>query len=319
MRLYPLDPLSMLAALSGMTRPLARNDFDGGHVPAQFGRFQPNPGQMRQLNWGGRDYNPYNGINSNLNLLAGSAGAGADMWNTNLVTTKQLHPLGTLAISKDGRLFRYASAGATDTVVGSIYQSAAPVANHLALTAVAEAIGAGTQLDPITVTPGATAGAANLYAEGTLCIDTAPGNGYNYRISGHPAITASTAFNLYLDPDDLIQVALTSSSRYGLHHNPYKTVIVAATTVTAIAVGGANNIITGNGTAENFGWLQTRGPFACLINGTPGVGIGVVTSATTAGAVDVAAVAAEINVRIIGRMMQVGVSTKNNSVYLQLD
>ena len=94
---------------------------------------------------------------------------------------------------------------------------------------------------------------------------------------------------------------------------------MAATTVTALAVGGAPTIITGNGTAENYGWLQSRGPFAALINGTPAIGTGLVTSATTAGALDVAAVAAEINVRIIARAMQVGVSTKNNAVFLLLD
>jgi hypothetical protein len=43
-----------------------------------------------------------------------------------------------------------------------------------------------------------------------------------------------------------------------------------------------------------------------------------VISATTAGAVDVAAVGAEINVRIIGHMMQVGVSTKYNFVALKI-
>jgi hypothetical protein len=83
--------------------------------------------------------------------------------------------------------------------------------------------------------------------------------------------------------------------------------------------GGVVTIITGNSVAENFGWLQTRGPFAGLINGTPAVGTGLVTSATTAGGLDVAAVAAEINVRIIARAMQVGVSGKNNAVYLLLD
>lgn len=305
MKLYPINPLAALAMQLGYRRPLDRHDFPHGSVPDSVGRWIPGMGELKR--------------HANLGLLSGDDAAGADSWNTNLVTTKQLHPLGSIAMSKDGRVFRYCSVGATDLVVGSIYQSAAPIANHLALTAAIQAIGDGISSKPIVVTPGATAGAANLYAEGTLMIDTTPGNGYSYRISGHPAIVASTAFNLTLDADETIQVALTASSRYGLHHNPYKTVIVAATTVTACAVGGAVNIITGNGTAENYGWLQTRGPFAALINGTPGVGIGVVTSATTAGAVDVAAVAAEINVRIIGRMMQVGVSTKNNAVFLTLD
>lgn len=244
---------------------------------------------------------------ANVSQIAGN-GVGIDIFQWG---TTQLHPLGTMAFTKDGRIFRYAQAGASDLVVGNIVQSAAPIANHLANTPPAVAIGDKSFL----YTPGNTAGAANLYAEGTLMVDTAPGNGYTYRISGHPAIVASTAFLLTLDNDEAIQVALTASSRVGLHTHPMKNVIQCPTTVTAPAVGGVVAPIA----ATNFGWLQTRGPFAGLINGTPAVGTGLVTSATTAGALDVAAVAAEINVRIIARAMQVGVSTKNNAVYLQLD
>jgi hypothetical protein len=240
------------------------------------------------------------------NFTSPPVALGSDSFSS---SATQHHPLGTRGYTKDGRRFRYAQCGATATVAGSIYQSAAPLANHLANTPPAVAIGATS----FTYTPGATAGAANLYAEGYLQVDTTPGNGYTYQVSGHGAITASTAFTLYLA--DPIQVALTTSSRVGLIANPYKNVIVAATTVTAPVVGAAPAVIV----ASEYGWLQTWGPASILINGTPGVGIGVVSSATTAGAVDVAAVAAEINVRILGRMMQVGVSTKNNFVFLTID
>ena len=243
----------------------------------------------------------------NVSIISG-IGAGIDTFQWG---TTKLHPLGTMAISNDGRIFRYCQAGAADLVVGNIVQSAAPIANHLANTPPAVAIGDKS----FSYTPGATAGAANLYEDGTLMVDTTPGNGYTYGISGHPAISASTAFLLTLDPDDPIQVALTTSSRVGLHTNPWKNVIQTPTTVTAPVVGGVVAPIV----AANYGWIQTRGPFAGLINGTPAVGTGLVSSATTAGALDVAAVAAEINVRIIARAMQVGVSGKNNAVYLLLD
>jgi hypothetical protein len=224
----------------------------------------------------------------------------------------QMHPLGTRGYTSDGRRFRYAQVGATDTVAGSLYQGAAPVTAHLANTPPVVAIGAKS----FVYTPGAAAGAANLYAEGYLQVDTAGSgapNGYTYQVSGHAAIASSTAFTLNLvDP---IQVALATSSRVGLMPNAFKNVIVAATTVTAAAVGVAPTVIAD----VEYGWLQTWGPCSALINGTPGVGIGLVSSATTAGAFDVAAVAAEINVRILARMMQVGVSTKNNFVFLQID
>jgi hypothetical protein len=230
---------------------------------------------------------------------------GQDGWTS---SATQLAALGSRATTKDGRVFHYASAGVSDTVAGSVYQSAQAIPNHLARTAPVVAVGATT----FTFTPGNTAGAANLYAEGYLQVDTTPGNGFTYQVSGHAAITGSVAFTLnLLDP---IQVALTASSTVGLVHNAYKNVIVNPTTATAAVAGVSPYVIT----AAQFGWLQTWGPCSTLINGTPGAGIGVVISATTAGAVDVAAVGAEINVRIIGHMMQIGVSTKNNFVNLKI-
>jgi hypothetical protein len=298
MKAFILDPLALLGMKMGYNRPLDRSDFGFGSVPGWAGNFVPGIGEPRRF--------------ANLSGVTGSSGVAADMYRFD---STQQHPLGTMAITKDGRIFRYCQAGASDLVVGNLEQSAAPIANHLALTAAAEAIGAGGADDPIVVTPGATAGAANLYAEGTLMVDTTPGNGYSYRISGHGAITASTAFNLYLDPDDRIQVALTTSSRYGLHHNPYKNVIQTPTTITAKVVGVANAPIT----ATYFGWLQTRGPAAVLINGTPAVTAPVINSATTAGAVDVWTAAAQPTANLVGHMMQVGVSGKNNAVYLLID
>lgn len=318
MKLRPLNPLAAVAALHGMRRPLDRSDFPGGHIPDDFMTMNPAPGRLRGLNWGAGEYAGYEALLANVGIITGDDAAGQDTYSSNVVTTTQRASLGSLAISGDGRIFRYGSAGAADLVAGNIVQSAVPIANHLALTSAVQAIGDGFPT-PIVVTPGATAGAANLYADGTLMVDTTPSNGLTYRISGHPAITSSTAFNLYLYPDERLQLAFTAATRYGLHHNPYKTVIQTPTTATAFVCAGAPTIITANTTAENFGWLQTRGPFAALINGTPAVGTGLVTSATTAGALDVAAVAAEINVRIIARAMQVGVSGKNNAVFLLLD
>lgn len=220
------------------------------------------------------------------------------------------HPLGTAVKTMDGRVFKMAICGATSTVAGSLYQSAAPIANHLAQTAPTVAVGATS----FSFTPGATAGAANLYAEGYLQVDTgaASENGYTYSVASHPAITASTAFTLYLN--DPIQVALSSSSAIGLVHNPYKNVIVAPTTLTAALAGVAGYIITN----AQCGWLQTWGPCSVLINGTPAVTAPVINSATTAGAVDVWTAAAQPTAQLVGKMMQVGVSTKNNFVYLQI-
>lgn len=223
-------------------------------------------------------------------------------------TTDQQHALGTRAYTRDGRRFRYAQAGAA-TVAGSLYQGAAPIANHLANTPPAVAIGATS----FTYTPGGTGGAANLYAEGYMQVDTTPGEGYTYVVSGHAAITSSTAFTLYLA--DPIQVALTTSSRVGLRHHLCKNIIVCPTTKTAQVVGVAPAVIA----SAAFGWVQTFGPCSTLINGTPAVTAPVINSATTAGAVDVWTAAAQPTASLVGEMMQVGVSTKLNFVFLKID
>jgi hypothetical protein len=221
-------------------------------------------------------------------------------------SSTQKHPLGTRATDGKSRVFRYCQAGGSDLVAGNLIQSSAPIANHLAQTPPAVAVGATN----FSFTPGATAGAANLYAEGLLQVDTTPGNGYTYGVYGHAAITASTAFTLYLS--DPIQVALTTSSRVGLIANPYKAVIQTPTTITAKVVGVATYIISAN----QYGWLQTAGPASVLINGTPAVTAPVINGATTAGSVDVWTAAAQPTANLVGHMMQVGVSGKNNFVFL---
>lgn len=240
-------------------------------------------------------------------LLTGQTITGQDTFSSSAV---QNHPLGTIGETKDGRRFRYGVAGAVDTVAGSLYQMAAPLPNHLANTPPAVAIGATS----FSYTPGATAGAANLYAEGFLQVDTTPGQGYTYQVAGHDAIASSTAFVLYLR--DPIQIALTTSSRVGLIPSKYKNCIVCPTAVTGRVAGVAPCIIT----LAQYGWFQTRGPASVLINGTPAITSPVANSATTAGAVDVwTTAAAAVTITPVGHMMQVGVSTKLNFVDLTID
>lgn len=220
----------------------------------------------------------------------------------------QVLPLGTERETKDGRRFRYCKAGAVDLVAGNVIQSSAIVANHLANTPPAVAIGDKS----FSYTPGATAGAANLYAEGFLQVDTTPGNGYTYQVSGHAAISSSTAFTLNLV--DAVQVALTTSSRVGLIANPYKNVIqFPVTTATGTYVGIAPCVIT----ASEFGWLQTDGLASVLIAGTPALGAMVMTPSTTAGSAVVITTTNLVVAQIVGEMAQVGVDGKNNFVRLR--
>jgi len=62
------------------------------------------------------------------NFIEDAAAYGQDGWTS---SATQLAPLWSRATTKDGRAFRYVQAVA-DTVAGSVYQSTAPIALHLA-------------------------------------------------------------------------------------------------------------------------------------------------------------------------------------------
>lgn len=231
----------------------------------------------------------------------------ADLWSS---SATQRHQLGSRFVTPDGRVFRYCKAGASNLVAGNVIQASAQDTAHQQLTPAAAAIGARR----IVATLGASAAAANLYAEGWAIIDTTPGEGYAYPISGHAAVLSSGVITLDLPPDSLVQVALTTSSRVSLQRNPYAGVIQSpVTTLTGAVVGVAAYPIT----AAQFGWIQTHGPGAVLIAGTPGVGLAVVVPATAAGAVVVDGAAAAT--KVVGSMMVTGVDGKIQAVLLNIN
>jgi hypothetical protein len=207
-------------------------------------------------------------------------------------------------------VFRYCKAGAADLVVGNVIQAPAQDTAHQQLTPAAAAIGATS----FTATLGASAAAANLYAEGWAIIDTTPGLGYAYPISGHAAVLSSGVITLNLPADSPIQVALTTSSRVSLQRNPYAGVIQSpVTTLTGAVVGVAVYPITAN----QFGWIQTHGPAAVLVAGTPGVGLAVVVPGTAAGCVVVDGAASAT--KVVGSMMVTGVDGKVQAVLLNIN
>lgn len=205
----------------------------------------------------------------------------------------------------DGREYRYAKAGGTALVVGNLLQSNAQVANHQNMTPSAAAIGATS----VTMTLGATAATANLYAEGYMCICTTPGNGYVYKVASNPAADASASIVITLE-DEIRTTAITASSRIDLISNPYSAVIQWPTTFTGTAVGVAQTAIT----ASQYGFIQTKGIANVLNDGGTTVGTAVVGSNGTAGAVE----AATGTQPVVGIALITGTTTENQAVYLNL-
>lgn len=229
----------------------------------------------------------------------------ADTFRTD--TVPLLAP-GTIGLTRDGRRFRYAWAGSgAALVVGNVIQSPAQITNHQQLTPSAASVGA----LQIVATLGATAATTNQYAWGLAIIDTTPGLGVSYSISGHASVLSAGVITVNLDPADPIQVALTGSSRVSLQANPYNGVIQApVTTLTGTVVGVAVSTIPASG----GGWIQVAGAGGVLINGTPAVGQLVGSPGTVAGAADINS-GTEVP---IGSMLVTGVDTKVQAVLLNL-
>lgn len=200
----------------------------------------------------------------------------------------QFHELG-FGATGSGRNFRYVKAGGVALVVGNCLQSAIEDTDHDDITCRVTAAGATSLL--ITTGSGSGNLDENEYAEGYAVIDTTPGLGYCYQIRSHAAIAASTDGALNLVDGETVQVALSALSKITLMQNPYKNVIQhPVTTATNSAIGGAIYPIA----ISEFGWVQTSGPGAGLVLGTPGAGQPLTSTGATAGGLTVHS--AELNV-----------------------
>lgn len=222
------------------------------------------------------------------------------------ISSTQLHPFGTMGVTKDGRVFRYSKAGGSTLAPGKLAVAAAQEAQHENMACAAAAIGA-TQ---VTVTLGSVAVTENQYAGGYLVINDATGEGISYLISGHPAAALSTAVVVTLA--QAVTVALTSSSEASLILSPWSGAVISVVDQLDMPVGIPNVSVT-NG---YFGWLQTRGVCATLADETLAIGEMVTIGSSVAGAVEELDGVGE---PIVGCAIQAGVDTEYRAVYLQID
>lgn len=183
--------------------------------------------------------------------------------------------LGARAVLGDGRVFRYALAGASSLVVGDLQQSSAEdTTNYQNLAVTAAAIGAISVVTTTTATV-----TANALAGGYLCVTTSAGIGNVYQIGGNTA-GAGTAFTITLN--DPLLVALTTGSRIDLIPNPFASVIINPAAASSAPAGVAIYPITN----AQYGWIQTQGAAPVLADGTVTVGTTLVASNAVAGAAE---------------------------------
>jgi|TARA_Y100000310_G_C20699561_1_gene828479 hypothetical protein len=217
------------------------------------------------------------------------------------------HKIGTMAVTTDGRVYRYTEAGAVNLGAGKLCVAQPIVANHENMSVQAAAAVGATS---VTVTLGATAAAANDYANGYLTINDAAGEGVTYLVTGHPAADANATLTLSLAQP--VKVALTTSSQASLQMNPWKESVISVTDQLDMPIGIPNQAIT----ATEFGWIQTRGVCSALADETLAIGADLTIGTSVAGAVEVVDAAGEPRV---GYAIQAGVDTEHRAIYLQID
>lgn len=227
------------------------------------------------------------------------------------VSSTQLHRLGTVAETADGRVFRYSSNGAVNLAAGLVNVTAAKVTNHTN-NAVATAAAVGDRQVNITLA-GATATTTGQYDGGFLVVNDSAGVGCAYRIAGTPVIAASGTG--YIQLAEGIATALTTSSKVSLQYNSWALSIVHPGSTSALFCNGSNNVAV---TASYFYWSQTQGVASVLADGVIGKGSGaILTTNAVAGALLVEGTSSVV--QRVGTAVEATVDTKYYPVYLSLE
>lgn len=183
--------------------------------------------------------------------------------------------LGAKAYTGDGREYRFVLAGATALVPGTLQQNSAEVTGLENLAVTAAPIGATS----LTVTTSSTA-TLNQLAQGYVIVTTSAGAGYQYKIKANSAV--SSAVGLVVTLEDPLLIALTTGSRVDLIPNPYTGVIINPSTASGAPIGVAVFPVT----AAQYGWIQVAGVANILSDAGTAVGLAVVASNATPGAVE---------------------------------
>jgi hypothetical protein len=221
----------------------------------------------------------------------------------------KLHDLGTVAETADGRVYRYAQAGAVDLAAGKINNPVAKVSNHTN-NAVATAAAVGDRSVNITLA-GATATTLGQYDDGFLVVNDSAGVGCAYRIEGTPVIAGSGTGRIQLAEG--IATALTTSSKVSLQVSPWAGSVVTANSVSLLC-NGTNNVAV---TAAYYYWSQTAGVASILSDGVIAKNAEAINSDAVNGAVETR-VDATVT-RAVGVAVEATVDAKYYPIYLTLE
>jgi len=205
------------------------------------------------------------------------AGFETTLWGKNEAlfktsSTQGPYALGTRWVLEDGRVFRYAKTGAAAITIGKTVQAQTIPAN-LGIDNLCSGVSArttaqwdaGTHTVILATTASATTSYhiyANRYNDGYLWVTDQGGEGQLLTVKSHGVSTSSgsTAVTFTIYDEDLLTVALTTASQYGLLPNLYSNVLTHSVSGAGPCIG-VTHIAVG---ANKYFWLQTWGPCPVL-------------------------------------------------------
>ena len=202
----------------------------------------------------GTGYN--NATTESLGLISGATGGSPQ--GIYEESSTQEYPIGTKREFEDGRVFRYALAGAAVAAGDLVSQDVC--ATEVILTD-SSALGAAT---------------ANQYAGGYLHTVDDAGEGFTYRIKSNTAASSNAVtFTLY----DGLVVAVTTATDTIVTGNVYNKVVPAIATTDVIVAGVAARAFT----SGYYGWVQTKGVATVRVDAAIAIGIPLMLSDANAG------------------------------------
>ncbi len=226
--------------------------------------------------------------------------------------------------SGDYREFVLVQNGTVAIPAGRLVQAPVNIgANHSNLTPTANAAIGATS---IALTSGGTVLTVNQYQGGFAIINAGTGIGQTVRIAGNTAATASGTFTLTLEDPLSVAIVASSDSKVTLTLNPYGSqfgtalgtsgVVISPTSSTGASLGvTVYPIPATTATALSYGFIQCKGFVACLNDATTAVGLDLMPSTNTAGAVMTYVVATRNRV---GTSTVAGVTTEARGINIQL-
>lgn len=227
--------------------------------------------------------------------------------NTRETSATKQHNLGTKFEDQFGNTYRYIKNAAVALNPGQIVVNADSDADGTNKT-VARTYEAGA-MEIIVDAGGAVA--ADAFADGTLTVNDATGEGVSVVVSGNTVTTGAAEMTVYLAQP--LPVALTIDvSEVTLQKSPWDSVVISIADQADMCVGVPNVAIA----ASEYGWVQTRGVCSVLFDEAVAKGLALTIGTGTVGAVEALDGAGEPQ---IGVAIMAGVDTEYQPAFLTID